>query len=210
MTSKKLFFVFLALLLFAGAAIYQKSFRDLRCANTLSCKESLELSVNNGENAIFNGEVIEAPFITASDFEESRVLGMETGTGEKRIDVDLTTQTLRAYQGNELYLETPVSTGKWYPTPTGEFKIWSKFRATKMSGGSGADYYYLPNVPYVMFYSGSGVAAGRGFSLHGAYWHNNFGHAMSHGCVNMRTIDAKKIYYWADSDTVIHVYGKAV
>ena len=92
-----------------------------------------------------------------------------------------------------------------------------------MSGGQGADYYYLPNVPYVMFFSGSGISAGRGFSLHGAYWHNNFGHAMSHGCVNMRTVDAQKLYYWVDPPaegnigvstkdspgTKITIYGKA-
>lgn len=60
-----------------------------------------------------------------------------------------------------------------------------------MAGGQGADYYNLPNVPYVMYYY-------RDFGLHGAYWHNNFGHTMSHGCVNMRQIDAKVIFEWAD------------
>jgi hypothetical protein len=92
-----------------------------------------------------------------------------------------------------------------------------------MSGGEGADYYYLPNVPFVMFFSNDKVAASRGFSLHGTYWHDNFGHAMSHGCVNMRTIDAQKLYEWVSpqttgnttlaSDTnpgtVVTIYGKA-
>jgi len=38
----------------------------------------------------------------------------------------------------------------------------------------------------------------KDFGLHAAYWHDNFGHPMSHGCVNMRLIDAKKLYDWAD------------
>lgn len=72
-----------------------------------------------------------------------------------------------------------------------------------MSGGSVAlrTYYYLPNVPYVMFFSNDQVAASRGFSLHGTYWHNNFGHPMSHGCVNMKTSEAELIYKWTNPTT---------
>ena len=40
-----------------------------------------------------------------------------------------------------------------------------------------------------------------GYSIHGAYWHNNFGHPMSHGCVNMKTEDAEQIYNWANPPT---------
>jgi len=195
------------------------------CANTLSCKESLSLEVDNGETAVFAGQKIVPPKVDLAETEpKTKVLGETAATGEKHIYVDLTTQTLSAYQGDSLFMQVPVSTGKWFPTPTGEFTIWEKIRATKMSGGEGADYYYLPNVPFVMFFSGSGVDAGRGFSLHGAYWHDNFGHAMSHGCVNMRQVDAQKLFYWAtpvtdekvvraekdNPGTKITIYGKAV
>jgi len=186
------------------------------CANTLSCKESLKLEVNNSEVATFGGQKLTPPKIDLSEKVDPRkILGEAIGIGDKHIYVDLTTQTLSAYEGETLFMSVPISSGKWFPTPTGEFTIWEKVRATKMSGGEGADYYYLPNVPYVMFFSGSGVSAGRGFSLHGAYWHDNFGHAMSHGCVNMRTVDAQKLFYWADSPpdftgTPITIYGKAL
>jgi lipoprotein-anchoring transpeptidase ErfK/SrfK len=50
--------------------------------------------------------------------------------------------------------------------------------------------YYLPNVPYVMFFY-------KAYSLHGTYWHNNFGQPMSHGCVNLRTEDAQWLYEWS-------------
>ncbi|MDE2589001.1 MAG: L,D-transpeptidase, partial [Patescibacteria group bacterium] len=129
------------------------------------------------------------------------VLGTSTDAGDKHIYVDLTTQKLYAYEGNNLYFQTFISSGKWDPTPVGNFHIWEKLVATRMAGGSGADAYDLPNVPYTMFFSNDEVPKDAGFSLHGAYWHNNFGHPMSHGCVNMRIIDAQALYNWVDPQT---------
>ncbi len=176
----------------------QRSF----CANSISCKESFNLKVENGTNGVFDGQKVVTPVVDLSQKEPNfRVLGEATATGQKHIYVDLSKQILTAYQGNTLFMQTFISSGKWHPTPTGDFTIWEKIRATRMSGGEGADFYDLPNVPYVMFFSGPGAPAGAGFSLHGAYWHDNFGHAMSHGCVNMRIIDAQRLYDWADPPT---------
>lgn len=118
----------------------------------------------------------------------------------KRIEVDLTNQRVYAFEGDQKVYDFLISSGKWGRTPTGTFRIWGKFKYTKMSGGSRAlrTYYYLPNVPYVMFFSNDEISAGRGFSLHGTYWHDNFGHPMSHGCVNMRTEEAKLLFYWTE------------
>lgn len=120
-------------------------------------------------------------------------------SADKRIEVDLTNQKVYAYEGERKAYEFTVSTGKWAPTPTGEFRIWAKVRSQKMSGGDKTlgTYYYLPNVPYVMFFYNDKIAKMRGFSFHGTYWHNNFGHPMSHGCVNMRTSEARTLYEWA-------------
>jgi lipoprotein-anchoring transpeptidase ErfK/SrfK len=62
-----------------------------------------------------------------------------------------------------------------------------------MSGGTKgtSSYYYLPNVPYTMFFY-------KSYGLHGTYWHNNFGHPMSHGCVNLPTPIAEKLFYWTE------------
>ena len=216
--------VVLAFLIFAGLFVVKNSPWLPRCANSLSCKESLELSVENSATGVFSGQKVLPPKIDlAAKIPATAVLGEADNTGEKHIYVDLATQTLSAYEGDTLFLQTKISSGKWGRTPTGEFKIWEKLRATKMSGGSGADYYYLPNVPFVMFFSNNEVGAGRGFSLHGTYWHNNFGYPMSHGCVNMRTVDAEKLYYWVspvatgnvtvatkdNPGTVITIYGQA-
>lgn len=128
------------------------------------------------------------------------VLGDETPGQDKRIEVDLANQRVYAYSGSKKIFDFVVSTGKWGRTPTGEFTIWAKVKSQKMSGGNPAigTYYYLPNVPYVMFFSNDDVPKSRGFSFHGAYWHDNFGYPMSHGCVNMKISDAQHLYNWAN------------
>ncbi len=125
-------------------------------------------------------------------------LAVLSASGEERwIEVDLSEQKLRAWEGNSLFLETSVSTGlPWWPTPKGEFRIWVKLRTTKMEGGEGDYYYYLPNVPYVMFFGNDEVPNWKGYGLHGTYWHDDFGTQRSHGCVNLPTPVAKELYYW--------------
>lgn len=147
--------------------------------------------------AVFHGKQMAT---TAGSEAEVQVLG---STDEpKRIEVDLTHQRVYAFEGDTLVYDFLISSGKWGRTPTGSFRIWGKFRYTKMEGGSRErhTYYYLPNVPYVMFFSNDEIAASRGFSLHGTYWHENFGTPMSHGCINMRTEEAALLYHWATPD----------
>lgn len=169
------------------------------CANSISCEKSLELTISNETTGVFGNEKVQVPQVDLTQsLIDTRVFGVATASGEKHIYVDLDTQRLTAYQGETLILETPISSGLWGRTPTGEFQVWHKVRATRMTGGSGRDYYDLPNVEYVMFFYNDQIPQSRGYGFHGAYWHNNFGHAMSHGCINMRNIDAKILYEWAD------------
>lgn len=151
---------------------------------------------------VFLGEAVAVPEERPYMEELAQVLG-ET-TEPKRIEVDLNNQHLYAFEGGRKVFDFLVSTGKWGRTPPGNYRIWVKLRYTLMAGGSRAlgTYYYLPNVPYVMFFEGVAddgqiISRSLGYSLHGTYWHNNFGHTMSHGCINMRTEDVEKIYYWA-------------
>ncbi len=153
MPAKRIGLTLLLLALAAGGIITFRLTQKPPCANSLSCEESLTLRIENDQVGIFNGREVIPPKIDLASAEPvDKILGESDAAGEKHIYVDLSTQTLKAYQGGTLFLEAPVSTGKWARTPTGEFTIWTKFRATKMSGGSGNDYYYLPNVPYVMFF----------------------------------------------------------
>ncbi len=143
----------------------------------------------------YHGETVVVPSLRM-DLAKAPVLGVSTG--ERWIEIDLSEQKIRAWEGGNLFLESLVSTGlPWWPTPQGEFRIWDKVRATKMEGGTGKYYYYLPNVPYVMFFENDKVPGWRGFSLHGTYWHNDFGRVHSHGCVNLPTPVAERLYYWS-------------
>jgi len=120
----------------------------------------------------------------------------EVGQG-RWIDVDLTHQLLTAYEGSAPVRNVAVSTGlAGTPTPVGQFRIWVKFRYDDMEGPG----YYLPNVPYTMYFH-------EGYGLHGTYWHNNFGHPMSHGCVNLPTSEAEWVFNWAEVGTLVNVHN---
>ncbi|MCC7165571.1 MAG: LysM peptidoglycan-binding domain-containing protein [Anaerolineae bacterium] len=120
-------------------------------------------------------------------------------TLDKWIDIDVTAQTVTAYEGSTPIKSVVVSTGVTRtPTVLGTYKIYRKIPSQTMSGGSQAagDYYYLPNVTDVMYFY-------QGYAFHGTYWHNNFGRPMSHGCVNMTLADAKWFYQWASVGTMV-------
>jgi len=120
-----------------------------------------------------------------------------TGNGGAHwIDVDLSQQRVYAYEGDTLVNSFVVSTGTWQtPTVTGKFKVWIKVRSQAMSGPG----YYLPDVPYVMYFY-------KDYGLHGTYWHNNFGTPMSHGCVNLTIPDAEWLYNFSSVGTVVNVH----
>jgi lipoprotein-anchoring transpeptidase ErfK/SrfK len=110
--------------------------------------------------------------------------------------VDLSSQTVRAYQGNTAVRSMVVSTGiARYPTPTGRFRIYAKYPSVTMSGPG----YYLTGVPHTMYFY-------RGYALHGTYWHRNFGRPMSHGCINLTRGDAAWMYSWAPVGTLVVIH----
>lgn len=156
---------------------------------------ALSGEINPSEKvAIYDGKKINLSEIALTQGEPP-ILGVSNE--ERWIEIDLSEQKLKAWEGSSLFLETLISTGlPWTPTPQGTFYIKTKFRAIKMEGGVGRYYYYLPNVPYVMFFEGEGIPWSKGFSLHGTYWHNSFGTRRSHGCVNLPTPVAEKLYWW--------------
>lgn len=120
----------------------------------------------------------------------------DVGSKEHWIDVDLSSQSVSAYRGEELVNTFIVSTGTWqHPTVTGSYHIYVKYRFSDMSGPG----YYLPDVPYVMYFY-------EGYGLHGTYWHNNFGVPISHGCINFRTEDAAWLYDFSNVGTLVHVH----
>jgi hypothetical protein len=112
--------------------------------------------------------------------------------GERWIDVDLSTQTLVAYEGRVPVYATLVSTGRPGPdaTPRGVHRIWVKILTSDMGGAGNPDVearYSLEDVPYVQFFDDA-------VALHGTYWHRDFGHTHSHGCVNLAPLDARWLF----------------
>lgn len=130
-----------------------------------------------------------------------KVLGLEFANDGKWIEIDLTQQKLYAWEQGQKVFELDVSSGRaGRGTPTGEFTVWRKVKYQVYKGGSKerGDYYYLPNVPYSLFFYNEKVAKMKGYAVHGAYWHNDFGKKRrSNGCVNLRPAEAEKLYYWA-------------
>lgn len=134
-------------------------------------------------------DVTEAPFKTVTI----------TGTG-KWIEVDLSQQRLTAWIGDEVVGTWLISSGTAKtPTQIGEGRIYAKRTSQTMTGTIAGEYYYVPNVKWVNYFNG-------GEAIHGTYWHNNFGHPMSHGCINMTEAAAKFIYEFAPIGTKVIVH----
>ena len=123
---------------------------------------------------------------------------------DKHIEISIDFQALRVFEKNQLIKEFQVSTGlpdksidpDAIPTdtPKGDHIIQTKRPSVHMGDGtlrSDAEAYELPGVPWVSYFE-----LRTGVAIHGAYWHNNFGVTMSHGCVNMKPEDAKWVYRW--------------
>lgn len=125
-------------------------------------------------------------------------------TTNKSITVDRSEQKLYAFEGNELFMEISISTGlELTPTPRGIFTIFKKTPSRYMQGPlpnlSSRQVYDLPGVPWNLYFTHGGAV------IHGAYWHNSFGTAYSHGCVNVEPDLARKLYDWAPLGTEVIV-----
>lgn len=113
------------------------------------------------------------------------------------IEINLSTQRLIAWEGNQPVYGVIVSTGKAStPTLPGVFAIREKRSIDRMVGED----YDVPDVPFAMYYSG-------GYAIHGAYWHHDFGTPVSHGCTNVAVNHARWLFDWAPVGTPIVIHG---
>lgn len=111
--------------------------------------------------------------------------------GERWVHVNLSEQTLVAYEGDRPIFATIIASGKeGYDTPEGTYRIQHKYLSIRMSGDDPVEGVYdVDEVPWTMYYH-------RGYALHGAYWHDAFGRVRSHGCTNIAPADARWLYRW--------------
>ena len=105
-------------------------------------------------------------------------------------DVDLTTQTVTLMNGaipGATFITSSGAPG--YDTPTGTFHVYAKtYQQTLMGCPDGVCYEY-PNVHYLTWFY-------RDYGFHEAYWNEQFGTPVSHGCLNLTIDNAQAVYEW--------------
>jgi lipoprotein-anchoring transpeptidase ErfK/SrfK len=147
-------------------------------------------------NLIYTGQRLVIPGASSVKAPGTQLPSVSAPVAGRWIDINLSQQRITAYQGRTAVFSGLISSGvAGRRTPTGRFAVRTKIPAQRMTGPG----YNLPGVPYVMYFAGANA-------IHGAYWHNNFGHPMSHGCVNMRIPEAKWLYNWASIGTPVSVH----
>jgi hypothetical protein len=119
--------------------------------------------------------------------------------GERWLDVNVTKQTLVAYDGQKPVFATLISTGEaglddheqTTATKRGIFRIHTKYVTATMSSEEVGEEFELRDVPYVQYFE-------EGYALHGAYWHDRFGTPKSHGCINLSPEDARRLFFFTE------------
>ena len=159
--------------------------RELGDTSSVASDFAAQLSSGNGAFALPVTEV--APVIT---------------TLARRIEVNLSQQQAFLFENGQVVQSWYISSGRdGFNSSTGDFRIRAKLESQNMGNPdlTKAPNYYTENVPWVMYYNADEA-------LHGAYWHNNFGNQMSHGCINMPVDAAAYVYTWAPIGTEVSVH----
>ncbi len=119
-------------------------------------------------------------------------LSSQVPAQEKHIEIFLDRQVLLAYEWDTLVFLARIATGRpGFESPAGIFRTFHKRPSYHMFGGADElSIFDLPGVPWDSYITDTGVA------LHGTYWHNDFGHPHSHGCINMAPVDARWVFRW--------------
>lgn len=153
-----------------------------------------------GERYGSYGDIFWAAAEAFRPLDEQEISPIHPEVDDKRVEVDVTYQTLSCYEGQQEVYFCRVSTGpkvasegnpsaKW-ATPLGSHTIWRKLVSVHMTGGTTGGGYDLPGIGWTVLFSGQGMA------IHSTFWHNSYGVPRSHGCVNANPDDAKWIFRW--------------
>lgn len=125
---------------------------------------------------------------------------------EAWVEVSLDEQALYLYMGTDIVSAFWVSTGRpgshtrvSKATRKGIYRVYKMYKSYPMWGIDGGIGWWCPDVPFTIFFH-------KEFAIHGAYWHNDFGTPVSHGCVNMAEMDAGFIFSQVKKGTVIWVH----
>jgi len=133
----------------------------------------------------------------ASRLDQAKKMPAWGKNGERWFDVNVSKQTLVAYEGTRAVFATLISTGeagledpeRTKSTKRGIFRIHTKHVSTTMDSDTAGEEFELRDVPYVQYFE-------EGYALHGAYWHDRFGTPKSHGCINLTPEDARRLFFF--------------
>lgn len=177
--------------------IHASASPDSEVVGRVGYHESLLVSATNSvigsDNQRWFEVVGEGPEGWISDHDIRRFLPVAPPApilaGQITVDVDLAQQVLSVWREDVPVFATLISSGKpGDPTPLGLYRIETKWAYSKMESlASADDPYYVDAVPWAMYFDGR-------YALHAAYWHDLFGHRLSHGCVNLSPRDAKRVF----------------
>ena len=121
-------------------------------------------------------------------------------TNNRWIDVNLAEQSLAVYDNRQLVFATVIASGlEPYWTKPGLFQIYQKKETETMRNNDPAEFYYLDDVPWTMYFDSARA-------LHGAYWRTRLGYPQSHGCVNLSVGDAHWLFNWAVEGDWVYVH----
>lgn len=99
-----------------------------------------------------------------------------------RIEIDLSSQTMKVNVNGRSYARWKVSTGRaGYYTPTGS---WRPFLLKKMHYSRKYD---NSPMPHSIFFLG-------GYAIHATYYIRQLGRPASHGCIRLHPTNAAKLY----------------
>jgi lipoprotein-anchoring transpeptidase ErfK/SrfK len=193
-----------------GAERYERVGNQSLPKGTLGYREAVLLTGNERPGALLelkDGTLVAKP--------TTRVVAKRTSypsfaTGDRKwLDVSIKDQTLVAYVGRRPVYVTLVSTGRsgladpeeTDATVRGSFMIYQKEVSSTMDGAEDkSDSFNLHDVPFVQYFH-------KGYALHGTYWHDEFGKARSHGCVNLAPADAAWLFEWTDPSVPADWHG---
>ncbi len=113
------------------------------------------------------------------------------GPQERWIEVNMTSQTLVAYEGSKPVFRTLISSGRvGTDTVPGLYRIYFKRALQDVSRKRGKTMdYFFESVPFVQFFHGV-------FAFHPAMWHHAYGFPHSQGCVETSLRDGAFLFGW--------------
>jgi hypothetical protein len=109
------------------------------------------------------------------------LLGVSQTASAARIDIDLSSQTMRVASGAGDYIWPISSARAGYVTPRGSYRV------QRMEVMHRSHKYYNSPMPHSIFFRG-------GYAIHGSYETASLGSPSSHGCIRLSPANAAMLY----------------